>query len=194
MRKMTAVLAVAGITLGLLVADAGAVFARGRGGPPSAAAATGTATCAVKASLSFNPPLLSSASGNSTVTLNAQLVKCSTTSSMHRTTGHIQANLGSLPTNTCTAPTPPAFSGVGVRWTPPSKVQGSVISDTSTGTTTVLGSGQAQVSYTGVTATGSFATSTGTLTLTSRDTATNLGTACSGTGLDAITFSGSATL
>ena len=186
-------------SLGTRCAPAGNLFAVAVGRlwwcpPPVAGAASGAASCAVKASLSFNPPLQASATGNSAVTLNAQLVKCSTTAAMRRTTGHVNADLGTVASNTCSAPTPPTFSNVGVRWTPPSKVHGSVLSDSSAGTTTVLSDGRAQVAYTGIVATGSFATSSGTLTMTTRDIAANLAAACSGSGLDAITFGGSATL
>ena len=189
------------VTLSLgAVAMFGASAASAKGGPPPgkgpspAGNASGTVTCAVKAVMVFNPPLQSTATGTSMVTLNAQLVKCTTTSTMRRTTGHInQASLGTIATNTCTAPTAPSFSMVAVRWTPPSRVAGSTLSDTSPGTEMTTTGGNAQVSYTGVTATGSFATTTGALTLTSRDTAANLTAECTGAGLDAIAFGGVAT-
>jgi hypothetical protein len=204
MSRTSAVLRATTVTVAFVALAASPAFASGHHshghghghGPPTATPAGGTVSCAVKASLVFTPPLQASASGTSTVTLNAQLVQCSTTSSMHRTTGHITgASLGTIPSNTCTGPTPPSFSAIGLRWTPPKKVADSSISDTNSGTLGTTSGGQATVSYGGISVTGSFGTSSGTLNMTSRDTVANYGTACSSsTGLGAITFGGRASL
>ncbi|HVA02290.1 MAG TPA: hypothetical protein VMU64_00970 [Acidimicrobiales bacterium] len=197
MKRTLMLLVMAALVVGLVAAEAGVASARGHGhrGRPTATAASGTATCSVKAVLTFNPPLQANATGDSTVILHAQLVKCSATSAHGRTTGHIAAGLGTIPTDTCSAASAaPSFSVVGMRWTPPSRVASSTLSATSSGTVTTLGNGKAEVSYSDLTVTGSFATSTGTATLDSRDTVSNLGSACSGSGLDAIAFGGVASL
>jgi len=191
-------LVMAALVVGLVAAEAGVASARGHGGHrgrPTPTAASGTVSCSVKAVVVFNPPLQASATGTSAVTLHAQLVKCSATGMHGRTTGHIAVGMGTVASNTCTAPSStPALGGIGVRWTPPSRVAGSTLSDTSTGTLTTLANGKVEISYSGITVAGSFATTTGTATLDSRDTASNLGSACSGTGLDAVAFGGNATL
>lgn len=117
---------------------------------------------------------------------------------MHgRTTGHVSvANAGSIPTDTCTIPsTAPTFSGLGVRWTPTSKVVPSSVAAGTAGTVTTLAGGNDEVAYTGLVVTGSFATSSGTLTLDTTETVAALQAACQSTGgLAGISFRGNATL
>ena len=183
----------------VLVAGAGVASAK-PGGHPGSGALSGSITCRMNASLSFSPSLVSTsaAANNSTVMLNIQLVQCNSSAVQHRTTGHVAPmNLGTVPTSTCALPTSlPAFSGMAVRWTPTAKVQGSSVSTTATGTLTTLGTGMAQVVYSGLAVAGSFATSTtpGTATLTTRSTVSALQSACQAGGLSDISFSGSATL
>lgn len=169
------------------------------GGPGSV---SGSITCGVNASLSFSPALMSSAASGQTsnVSLNIQLVQCKTSALHHRTTGHVKPiALGTIAQSTCTVPTtaPPTFSGLGIRWTPPSQVSGSQVSSSTAGTLTTLSSGQAQVVYDALTVAGSFATTStpGSATLTTRSTVSALQSACqSSAGLSSIAFSGKATL
>ena len=65
---------------------------------------------------------------------------------------------------------------------------------TASSATNSHGKTQLQIAYTGVTVTGSFATSAGTVTVTSNAPASGLAHACSGSGLGAISFKGTATL
>lgn len=191
MRKSALFLSAAVVALGMVVADASVALAKG---PPTAGAASGTVSCSVNAVLSFSPPLQASATGNSNVSLSAQLTKCTTTSSMHKTTGHLSGSVGTVASNSCTAPSAPAFSNLSVRWTPSSKVAGSMVSDASAGTNTTLSNGKGQTVYSGVTVTGSFATTTGTLTMTTKNTVAHIGALCSGSGVGVIPLRGSANL
>ena len=200
MKRTARLLGAVSVAAGLvLVAGAGVASAK-PGGHPGSGALSGSITCRMNASLSFSPSLMSTSAStnNSTVTLNIQLVQCSTSAVQHRTTGHLAPmNLGTIPTNTCSLPASlPAFTGMAVRWTPTAKVQGSTVSSTATGTLTTLASGTAQVVYNALAVTGSFATSTtpGMATLTTRSTVSALQSACQGSGLSDISFGGSATL
>lgn len=178
----------------VVVAGAGVASAKGR---PTPTGGTGTATCSVNASLSFTPALMSTATGSSTVQMSMQLVRCTAAGMRHRTTGHVSSSLGTIPSNTCTAPTSaPAFSNLSIRWTPTSQVAASVVSSAA-GSTTTSTSGDAQLSYSALSVTGSFATTTGSATLTTRDTVAALEAMCTasgGSGLSSISFGGSATL
>ena len=195
MKKIAKIVSALSLAAGfVVVAGAGVASAHGR---PTGGGASGTATCAVNASLSFTPALLSTATTNSQVVLNMQLVRCNASGMHHRTTGHAAAALGSIPSNTCAAPTAaPAFSNFKIRWTPTSKVTPSQVSSAA-GTVTTLTNGDARLSYSAMNVTGSFVTSTGSATLTTRDTVADLEAMCtasSGTGLSSISFGGSATL
>lgn len=179
----------------VVVAGAGVASAKGK---PTPTGASGTATCSVNASLSFTPALMSTATGNSAVSMNIQLVRCTAAGMRHRTTGHVASvSLGSIPSNTCTAPTAaPAFSNLSIRWTPTSQVAASLVSSAA-GSMTTLASGDAQLSYSALTVTGSFATTTGSATLATHDTVAALEAMCTasgGSGLASISFGGSATL
>jgi hypothetical protein len=184
----------------VLVAGTGVASAKPGGHPGGSGSVSGSITCRMNASLSFSPSLMSTSAptNDSTVMLNIQLVQCNSTAVQHRTTGHVSPmNLGTIPTDTCTLPTSmPAFTGMAIRWTPTSKVQGSTVSSTATGAVTTLGTGMAQVAYNALAVTGSFATSStpGTAALTTRDTVSALQSACQGSGLSDISLSGSATL
>lgn len=200
MGKLVASMAMAASLVGLVGVGAASAHPGGpHGGPGSV---SGSITCRVNASLSFSPALMSSAASgqSSNVSLDIQLVQCKTGALHHRTTGHVKPiALGSIPTSTCTVPTtaPPTFSGLGVRWTPPSQVQASQVSSSAAGTLTTLTDGRAQVAYAALTVAGSFATSStpGSATLTTRSTVAALQSACqSSTGLSSISFSGTATL
>ena len=194
-QRILMALAIAAVPVGLSISAAGGAYATPHGHGPGGGAATGTAKCSVQGSLSFSPSLQASATGNSTVTLHANLVRCAKAAGSHgRTTGHIAVSLGTIPANTCTVPSSaPAFSGLSVRWTPTSKVTPSLASSAA-GTVTTQTDGTAQVSYPTVTVTQSFPTTTGSITLNTSDTVANLTAACQGAGLSGISFGGSATL
>lgn len=175
---------------------AGAAAASAKGGP-----AGGSVSCSVNAVLGFSPALQSGATGNTNVTLHMELTKCTAAGLHHRTTGHVATAAGSIPNGTCTLPTSvPAFSGLSIRWTPGAQVKPSSVASPGGGSVSTLTNGRAQVSFTDLAVTGSFATSTtpGMATLTTKATAAALEAACNATGagggLAAIGVSGKVTL
>lgn len=199
MKRISSAVAVATIVASVVVGVAGLAGATTKRHGPPTGTPTGTNACSVNAVLSFSPPLSSTAatSANSTVSLSAQFVRCNARPKHGRTTGHVAvSNAGTVPTDTCTLPsTAPTFSGLKVRWTPPSQVAGSTVAAPTAGTITTLGAGNAQVAYTGLAVTGSFATSSGRMTLDTTDRVAALQAACQASqGLAAISLRGTASL
>ena len=198
-KKFAMTAGVAALAFGLLTTLGTGVASASRGkGPPTPVTQTGTVACQVNAVLTFNPPLQATASTSSSVRLNAQLTRCTGASGHGRTTGHVSGVIGSIPSNSCAASTitPPAITGLAVRWTPPSRVASTVSASAVSASTATNGHGKAQlmITYTGGSVTGSFATSAGTVTVSSNAPVSALAHACSGSGLGAISFKGTATL
>lgn len=161
---------------------------------------SGTTTCSVNVVLRFKPPLQAAAGTSSSVTINAQLTRCSVVAGHGRTTGHVSGAIGDIPSSACASSTMalPAIPspGLTMRWTPPSRAKSTVTGPAGTASTVTDSHGKTelQVAYTGITVTGSFATTTGTMVIASDAPASSLSRACSGSGLGAISFKGTATL